>query len=411
MSLFTSSHFASASASGADWREAAKSVLEKLEGIKTEGAGFNLGFIYITDAMSDDAEGILNLFKSVLGIEHWVGANGIGVVGCGESFIDKPAISAMIGRFDEDAFCVFPPTQFEGDTAREALSGWLNDNDPMLVVSHGDPTAEEDPAVVLKTLNRILPGFMVGGLSSSRSQQVQFADNIGNDGISGVAFSDSVQVITALSQGCSPIGDIHTITRCDEHTILELDDEKPVTVFERDLRQMALQKIGKDPDNVIVDQYDIEGIEDMPEDFQSLMKGEMHVAFPVSDSDQNDYLVRNIMGIDQDEGSIMVAQYLSNGERVMFVHRDDETVQEDLSKTLVRLRKRATDESGHFEPKGAIYFSCAGRAMAEFEGRAQSEMALVRDIIGDVPLCGFYAGGEISNARLYGYTGVLTLFL
>ena len=411
MSLFTSSHFASASASGSDWREAAKTVLEKLEDIKTDGAKFNLGFLYISDALSDDAEGIVNLFKSVLGIEHWVGANGVGVVGCGESFIDKPAISAMIGQFDDDAFCVFPPTQFDGDVARETLSPWLKQKDPMLVLAHGDPTAQEDPALVLKTLNGIIPGFMVGGLSSSRAQQVQIADRVSNDGISGVAFADSVKVITALSQGCTPIGETHTITRCDEHTILELNNEKPVTVFERDLRQMALNKIGEDPDNIVVDRFDIEGIEDMPEDFQKLMKGEMHVAFPVSDSDQNDYLVRNIMGIDQDDGSIMVTQYLSNGERVMFVHRDDETVQQDLSKTLVRLRKRATDESGHFDPKGAIYVSCAGRAMAEFEGRAKSEMALVRDIIGEIPLCGFYAGGEISNARLYGYTGVLTLFL
>jgi len=281
----------------------------------------------------------------------------------------------------------------------------------MLVVAHGDPTAEEDPALVLKKLNQIVPGFMVGGLSSSRTQQVQISGEICNGGISGVAFSNSVSVITALSQGCAPIGKMHTITRCDEHTILELDDEKPVKIFERDLREMALQKIGKDSDEILLDQYDIEGVDDLPEDFRGLMKSDMHVAFPVSQSDQNDYLVRNIMRIDPDEGSIMVAQYLSNGERMMFVQRNDETVQEDLSKTLVRLRKRATDESGHFEPKGAIYVSCAGRAMAEFEGRAASEMALIRDIIGDVPLCGFYAGGEISNARLYGYTGILTLFV
>jgi len=396
---------------GADWREAAKSVLEQLDEVKTDGAGFNLGFLYISDALSDDAESIVNLFKSVLGIENWVGANGVGVVGCGESFIDKPAISAMIGRFDDDAFCLFPPAQFEGHDTRSALSGWLKDHDPMLVVAHGDPTAEEDPALVLKKLNQIVPGFMVGGLSSSRTQQVQISGEICNGGISGVAFSNSVSVITALSQGCAPIGKMHTITRCDEHTILELDDEKPVKIFERDLREMALQKIGKDSDEILLDQYDIEGVDDLPEDFRGLMKSDMHVAFPVSQSDQNDYLVRNIMRIDPDEGSIMVAQYLSNGERMMFVQRNDETVQEDLSKTLVRLRKRATDESGHFEPKGAIYVSCAGRAMAEFEGRAASEMALIRDIIGDVPLCGFYAGGEISNARLYGYTGILTLFV
>jgi len=411
MSLFTSSHFASASASGSDWREAAKAVLEKLEAIKTDGAQFNLGFLYITDALSADAESIVNLFKSVLGVENWVGANGIGVIGCGESFIDQPAISAMVGRFDEDAFCLFPATQFDGEAGKEAMGSWLKDHDSMLVLTHGDPVAEEDPALVLKTLNTITSGFVIGGLSSSRNEQIQISGGLQNNGLSGVAFSDAVHVSTALSQGCVPIGSVHTITRCDEHSILELDDEKAVQVFEQDLRALAIQKIGRDPDNIVVDQYDIEGAEDMPEDFQSLMKGDIHVAFPINDSDQNDYLVRNIIGLDPDEGSINVAQYLSNGERMLFVHRDHETVREDLSKTLVKLRKRATDASGRFEPKGAIYISCAGRAQAEFEGKAPSEMALIQEIIGDVPLCGFYAGGEISNARLYGYTGILTLFL
>ncbi|MFK7839002.1 MAG: FIST N-terminal domain-containing protein [Bdellovibrionales bacterium] len=411
MSLFTSSHFASASAIGSDWREVSKAVLEHLEAVKTDGVDFNLGFLYLTDALSDDAESILNLFKSVLGVDHWVGANGIGVVSTGESHIDKPAISAMIGCFDPDSFHLFPANHLNGDALKDHMSDWLKDHDPMLVIAHGDPTAEEDPANTLKSLNDVIPGFIVGGLSSSRNTQVQIANDINNNGVSGVAFSNSVQVMSALSQGCEPIGSTHVITKCDEHTILELDHKKALHVFERDLRDMALKKIGEDPDQILIDPLDIESKDDLPPNFQSLMSGEMHVAFPVSQSDQNDFLVRNIMRVDQDEGSIMVAQYLTNHESITFVHRDDNTVQEDLSKTLVKLRKRASDASGQFKPKGALYFSCAGRAMAEFEGRADSEMRLIHDIIGDVPLCGFYAGGEISNARLYGYTGILTLFL
>jgi hypothetical protein len=30
--------------------------------------------------------------------------------------------------------------------------------------------------------------------------------------------------------------------------------------------------------------------------------------------------------------------------------------------------------------------------------------------LGDVPLVGFLAGGEIANQQVYGYTGVLTVF-
>ena len=31
--------------------------------------------------------------------------------------------------------------------------------------------------------------------------------------------------------------------------------------------------------------------------------------------------------------------------------------------------------------------------------------------LGDVPIAGFFCNGEISHNRLYGYTGVLTLFV
>jgi small ligand-binding sensory domain FIST len=35
---------------------------------------------------------------------------------------------------------------------------------------------------------------------------------------------------------------------------------------------------------------------------------------------------------------------------------------------------------------------------------------MIRKTLGDFPLTGFFANGEIHHNRLYGYTGVLTLF-
>jgi small ligand-binding sensory domain FIST len=48
---------------------------------------------------------------------------------------------------------------------------------------------------------------------------------------------------------------------------------------------------------------------------------------------------------------------------------------------------------------------------ANMFGQVGREMELIREGLGTFPLIGFYAGGEISNNRLYAYTGVLTLFL
>jgi small ligand-binding sensory domain FIST len=59
---------------------------------------------------------------------------------------------------------------------------------------------------------------------------------------------------------------------------------------------------------------------------------------------------------------------------------------------------------------GAIYVSCSGRGGPHFGGPS-AEMQIVRHALGDVPLAGFFAGGEIARHHLYGYTGVLTVFV
>ncbi len=411
MTYFSSSQFASAAASGNDWREVAKTVLEDLSEAKTSEDSFNLGFLYISDMLADDAESILNLFKSVLNIDHWVGGIGIGICANGQSFIDKPAISAMVGKFDSEDYCLFPPINQEPEKAANTLNAWLDNNDPMLVLATGDPMTDEDPSHILRTLEAQCSGFMIGGLTSSRTHHAQFAGELYSGGLCGAVFSSAIPVASILSQGCIPIGTSHTVTKCDGHEIHTLDERDALEVFEEDLRSMVIKKIDRDPDTIPIDEDALDDPSAIPEEFHSLVKGEVHAAVPVSESDQNDFLVRNIIGVNNDNNAVTISQHVSNGDRIMFVYRDHDSVYEDLSTQLLSLRERVQKDTGTFEPKGALYISCAARAFNEFEDGQKNEMQLIHEIIGDVPLTGFYAGGEINKARLYGYTGILTLFL
>jgi hypothetical protein len=70
-------------------------------------------------------------------------------------------------------------------------------------------------------------------------------------------------------------------------------------------------------------------------------------------------------------------------------------------------------EHGGLPPKriaGAIYVSCSGRGGPHFGGPS-AELQIVRKALGDVPLVGFFAGGEIARHHVYGYAGVLTVFM
>lgn len=411
MSVFTSTHFASACAGGTDWRDTSKSVLEKLDAVRTHGDDFNFGFLYISDRLADDAVSIFNLFKSVLKIDHWVGSIGIGVVGCDQILIDRPAISALVGRFAPGDFCVFPD-QGDDDAAFSytGVLKWLEEHSPLLGVVHCDAMSKNDPRENLIALEQDTGSFLVGGITSSRRASLQIADRVLENDLSGVLFAESVPVSTTLSQGCEKIGEQHVITRCDDNTILMLDDRPSLDVLQDDLKKHAAKMTGHTVEGFEADFSQIENSDVVPDEYKALFRGEVHAALPLSQSDQVDFLVRNITGIDVDERSIAISEHVSTGKHLFFVERSPQSVASDLSRSLVQFRKRIQNERGTFEPKGGLYISCMARGIWHHTQEATNEIELIRKIIGDVPLTGFYAGGEINNAQIYGYTGILTLF-
>ncbi|MFN3700829.1 MAG: FIST N-terminal domain-containing protein [Alphaproteobacteria bacterium] len=460
MSLTTSSQFAAVIETGTDWRDISKKVLEKLESARTEGDSFNIGFLYVSDYLSDNLQSILSLFQSVLGIEHWTGSVAMGLCGNGTEYIDVPAISVMIGHIPQEHFCLFPSisassgpmaaaatalsplpaSEIEFDTTGEdddaakpssALESWLGRHEPMMVLVHGDPMMPRNPFESLSHIDDVTGGYIVGGLASSRAEHNYIAGAVRDNDIGGIAFSQDIPVATALMQGCKPIGGIHTITKCHEHSVLEINNKPALDVLKDDIKAMAEIKKREAEENKALSSKGGDGGEEkisLPPEETIVFRGEVHAAIPVSGSDQNDFMVRNIIQLDEDTKAIDIAQIPQVGEQILFVHRDDETVRQDLSAGLCRLHARIQKDYGEFSPKAALYISCVARAFNDFKHKPDhdqasedstndnhpdygGEMALVREIIGDVPLAGFYASGEIHAGRLYGYTGILVLFL
>jgi small ligand-binding sensory domain FIST len=76
-----------------------------------------------------------------------------------------------------------------------------------------------------------------------------------------------------------------------------------------------------------------------------------------------------------------------------------------------------TPNAGGAEPArhiaGVIHVSCAARGGPHFGGPS-AELQIVRHMLSgggpEVPLVGFFAGGEIARQHVYGCTGVLTVF-
>lgn len=360
-------------AAAPDWRDAAQSCLLQFG----EGGG-NLGFLYVTDHFAAALPEIHRHLATHTGVDHWVGTVGIGICASGREYMDEPAMAVMIGEFPPDAFRVFGA--LIGSAAVQGADLQCGDAPPSIAIVHADPLGGDIAQQIRQLAKRTESGFLVGGLASSRSENLLLADGIDRGGLSGVAFSDAVAVATRLTQGCQPIGPTHEITGAQNNIVLTLDERPALEALRADVGVSVNEDITQ-------------------------LGGQIFIGLSVAGSDTGDYLVRNLIGIDPGNKLIAIGDHAHKGQRLHFCRRDGDTARADMTRMLDSIR-----EGLYTPPRGALYYSCLGRTGSLFGG-ASAELSMISDALGDVPLVGFFGNGEISHNRLYGYTGVLTLFI
>jgi small ligand-binding sensory domain FIST len=367
--------FRTAHSGAADWRQAANACADSLG---ESAAGASLGFLYLTDHLAEHMGEVLEVMRQRTGIQEWVGTVGMGICADDREYFNQPAVAAMTAALPADSFRILPPLRDDLGGMSDGDAEWIDRQSPAFGVVHGDPTHALTPALI-EALSDEGTRFLVGGLTASRRGNPQVAGRLEDSCVSGVLFAPSVEVATGLTQGCTPLGPVHTITECSENVLMTLDGQPALDVFKDDIGELLSRDLNR-------------------------VGGYIHAALPIAGSDTGDYTVRNLVAIDPAKGWLAIGEQVSEGDRVMFVRRDPQSAEEDLRHMLERLRNRLGGT-----PRGALYFSCVGRGASMFgaEGR---EVAVIREVLGAVPLVGFFGNGEISRDRIYRYTGVLTLF-
>ncbi len=361
-----------------DWEKAAEQCLQQIGYIPPES---NVGFLYVTDNFAGILKYILNHFREETGIQDWVGTVGMGICASGKEYYETSAMAAMICAFPNDSFRIMPTLSNSTLTELQPVEGWLRQSATHVGIIHGDPRNAATPELIGQLAEHLPGGFLVGGLTSSRDQEPQIANQIVQGGLSGILFNDRVSVLTGLSQGCSPIADKHSITECERNIIAKLDDRPALDVFYEDIGEILARDLNR-------------------------VAGYVFAGLPLPNSDTDDYLVRNLVGVDTKNKLLAIGDLVKPGQPIMFCRRDGASAWEDLKRMLDSFKQRLDGRI----PRGGVYFSCLGRGQNLF-GDDSEELRAIRSALGDFPLVGFFANGEIHHNRLYGYTGVLTLFL
>jgi small ligand-binding sensory domain FIST len=360
-----------------EWERAAEQCLQQLGYIPS---GTQVGFLYVTDNFAGILSDIVEHFREETGIRDWVGTVGMGICASGREYYDTSAMAVLVAAVPQDSYRVLPNLRSRELIELSRLDDWLNRHASHLAIVHGDPKNPDTPELITRLAERIPGGYLVGGLTSSRSDEPQIINHVVSGGLSGVVFSDQVPVISGLTQGCSPIAGKHLITECDRNVISRIDDRPALDVFFEDIGEILARDLNR-------------------------LAGYVFAGLPLPGSDTGDYLVRNLVGVDTKNRLLAIGDLVEIGQPIQFCRRDGATAWEDLNRMLVRLRSRMSGP-----PRGGVYYSCLGRGENLF-GSDSRELRAIRNELGDFPLVGFFANGEISHNRLYGYTGVLTLFL
>ncbi|MSQ18690.1 MAG: histidine kinase [Betaproteobacteria bacterium] len=356
-----------------DWAAAVDALVVQLG---RDHAGEGLGFVYIADQLGTHADDILRRLRAATGVQEWVGTVGIGIIATGIEYMDEPAIAAMITDWPRSEFSVF---------SGRARAPVLGDFTPSgadaahFAIIHADPNTADMPELIEDMSRKTASGFVVGGLSSSRAASFQIANEVLRGGLSGVLLSSAIAIHTRHTQGCSPLPGRHVITEVNGNVIATIDGRPALDVFRevvgpelaRDLRRAAFTVLA---------------------------------GLPVAASDTGDYLVRNVVGIDPKNKLLAIGAEVEAGQPLLFCTRGGDSARLDLERMLGDLSDALPGPA-----KGGVYIACVGRGEHMF-GKRSAELGLIRQCLGDVPIVGFFANGEISHDRLYGYTGVLTLF-
>lgn len=358
--------FAAACAFAEDWQAAAEACLASL----ATPRGANLGFLYFSDRYDQDAEALLDYVRRATGIDNWVGSIGIGICGRDAAAIDRAGMAMLVACLPAGSFQVF--------SGREPLPH--GSPVPQFAVVHADPGTPDMPDLIADMASKVSTGFVTGGLSSARSDTRQIANGVLSGGISGVAFSPAIRIATRLTQGCSPLAGPYRIDQCDRNILARIDGRPALDVY----REAAGEELA----------------EDLRRAVHSVLVG-----LPVPGREIGDYRVRSVIGIDSDNGLLAINEEVQPGQLVLFCRRGGNAAEYDMQRMLDEL-KTSLDTA----PRGALYFSCLGRGGSMFEADS-TELDMIRETFGDIPLAGFFCSGEISHDQLYGYTGVLTLFL
>lgn len=375
---------ATTEAGAAAYAEAAEAAARRLE-----GAPVDLVAVFAGAAHLADVDEGLAAVRDRLRPRAVIGCGAQGVVGEGRE-LESGGVAVWAASLPGAELESFQLEVTPAGESAVAVSGMPDLDEAQAVIILVDPyTFPIEP--LLAQMAEDHPGLpVIGGLASAGGGAGLAAllsdDGVVRHGAVGVAMA-GVHVRPCVSQGARPVGPEMVVTAAEGNVIHGLASQPALArlreaIGELDVRDRALAARGLLL-GIVVD-------ENKP------------------DYERGDFLVRGLLGVDEDEQTVSVGERVRVGQTVRLHVRDGESADEDLREALAR--ERAALER---PPAGALLFTCNGRGSHMF-GHADHDASAVAGAFADAPAAGFFCAGEIGpvgdRSFVHGFTATLALF-
>lgn len=375
---------AAAAGAGPDAADAADAALREVSAA-LEDTDVTLAMVFLGGGYADRAEEVRDLVAERLAPDVLVGVTAQGVI-AGAAEIEHATSLSVWAAALPGAVCTplrYPPPM----PGAEATAVWPEfPEDASGLVLLCDPfTFHADD--LLAWVNQAHPGLPVmGGLASGSAQpggnRLLLDGAVYADGAVGIALGGSVRLTPLVSQGCRPVGSSYVVTGSERNIITQLGGRPAVD---------RIRQVYAEADEA---------------DRQRMAAG-LHIGLVIDEyADEHgtgDFLVRSILGADEEHGALAVGDVVSVGQTVRFHVRDAESADEDLRRLLL-------SDSPRPVPDAALLFTCNGRGSHLF-GSPHHDAELVSEALGGAPLAGFFAAGELGpvggRSHVHGFTASL----
>ncbi|MCX6904049.1 MAG: FIST C-terminal domain-containing protein [Verrucomicrobia bacterium] len=357
----------------------------------------SLGLVFMSPRFFSQAATVLELFRVHARIPLLIGCSGNWLI-AGDEEIEEHA-GVVLGLYHlpgaDLKACHFTQAEVEeangsaywhaatGVGPKEA-SGWL---------AFADPFHMDCEAWLREWNEAYAPLPVFGGLASGPSNeagtQLYLNGEVFDEGGVAVAISGDTRLEGVVSQGCTPIGDIWTITRSERNVVFQIANRRAYDVLAETFNQLPPDEQRKARDNLFVGLVANEYLE------------EFH---------RGDFLIRNLMAADPGSGALAVGALPRIGQSIQFQRRDAATATADITGLLQHKKERL----GSQRIFGGLLCSCNGRGQRLFK-EPNHDARHVQEVLGPFGLTGFFGNGEIGpigqKSFLHGFTASLALFV